>query len=270
MGKTEDSKNNMERGDNRTRHLDYKVLARKLEMPVQRMKRRVGHFEKVLGDTEVKDKRILEIGAGAGLASCFLAMKGAESVIALEPEAAGSENDTKAKFTRNIKALDLTNVSLVTETLQDYDAPTSSFDLVIALAVINHLDEDACMCLDKDAKAVERYQELFEKILVLLKDDGQIIFTDCSRKNSFFWLSNKLGIPNPSAPMIDWYRHQEPKLWAEILRRAGFKNVNTKWIFPTWRIPGVINCEAINKLLDNFVLAYLTTSYFGIIAYCAD
>ena len=255
---------------NRTNHLDYKVLARKLEMPIQRMKRRVGHFEKVLGDTEVKGKRILEIGAGTGLASCFLAMKGAESVIALEPEASGSENDTKAKFTRNVSALGLTNVSLVTKTIHDYEAPTFSFDLIIAVAVINHLNEDACMRLDKDEKAVGRYQELFKKMRVLLKDGGQIIFTDCSRKNSFSWLSNKLGIPNPSAPMIDWYRHQEPKLWTDILRRAGFKNVNTRWIFPTWRIPGVINCEAINKLLDNFVLAYLTTSYFGITACRAD
>lgn len=246
------------------KNLDYKVLAKKLNMPPQRMRRRIGHFEKVFRDIDIKDKRILEIGAGTGLVSCFFGMAGAESVFALEPQQAGSVDDTKARFTSNIQSLGLKNISLAIETIQQYQAPACSFDLIVAVAVVNHLDEDACGRLGTDEKAVKTYQELFTKLLTSLKNKGQLILTDCSRKNAFSWLSSKFGIPNPSAPMIDWSNHQEPEMWMEILEKAGFKNVTNRWIFPTWRIPRLVNCSRINKVLDNFVFLYLTTSYFAI------
>ncbi len=49
------------------------------------MRRRIGHFEKVFSDTNIKGKKILEIGAGGELVSCFLGLRGAESIVTLEP-----------------------------------------------------------------------------------------------------------------------------------------------------------------------------------------
>jgi len=253
-----------------TGNLDYGALATKLNMPPARMRRRIGHFEKVFRDTDIKGKKILEIGAGTGLVSCFLSMAGAESIVALEPEAAGSDSDAKAKFTSNVESLGLKNISLFTETIHNYNAPPHSFDIIVVIASINHLDEDACICLHKNEDAVKTYQELLKKIFNLLKPGGSIIITDCSRGNLFSWLSNKLGIPNPSAPMIEWFKHQKPQLWIKVLGSVGFKHATRRWIFPTWRIPGVCGCSGMDKFLDNFAFSYLTTSYFAVKAFRAD
>ncbi len=159
------------------------------------------------------------------------------------------------------------NISLSTETIQGYDAPPHSFDLVAAIATINHLNEDACIRLHKDEKAVRTYQELFKKIFAPLKFGGSLMITDCSRENAFSWLSDKLGIPNPNAPKTAWLKHQTPQLWVKILESVGFEHATWRWIFPTRRLSLTCSCGLISRLLDNFLLLYLTTSYFAIKAF---
>ena len=121
---------------------------------------------------------------------------------------------------------------------------------------VNHWDEAACVEVDKTPKARDIYVNLFRKCWSLVDEGGRIILSDCAKKNLFSWPAANLGIVNPLAPTIEWYKHQQPKLWAQLLEQAGFVNIGWRWLFPA---PLRFGAE---KLLNNSLLAYLTTSYF--------
>jgi hypothetical protein len=56
--------------------------------------------------------------------------------------------------------------------------------------------------------------------------------------------------------MIEWHKHQSPKLWARLLAQAGFANPIIRWnSFYTLRSGGRL-------LLGNRVAAYCLTSVF--------
>jgi len=220
------------------------------------MARRVYRFENTLRSIPLSGKRVLEIGAGDGIFSCLLSLSGVESVTSLEPELAGHSNGASARFETNVQRFGLNNVVLVKESFQDYQGRPGSFDLIISVASVNHLEEEACVRLGYDENAKRVYMSLFEKLYTLLDHGGKIVITDCSSRNVFSWLSRRCGIANPIAPTIKWYGHQPPGVWAELLTGAGFVAPRWRWLFtaPFW--------FGAEKLLNNSVMAYLTISHF--------
>lgn len=209
------------------------------------------YFESFFGDIDLKERRVLDIGAGLGWMSAYARTQGAEKVVALEPEAAGTTGGVVDEFNRMIDSLKLTNIQLHTKTIQDFKAQDGEFDLIASRSSINHINEDACRCLHQDTEAMDVYIEVFNHIADMTAMDGKIILTDSARQNLFAFM----GLRNPLAPMIEWEVHQSPYMWAQILEGCGFGKRQISWVL---RGP----LRPLGKSLLAPVLAFLTTSHF--------
>jgi SAM-dependent methyltransferase len=204
------------------------------------------------GGMRFANRSVLDIGAGAGRVSFYAACAGARRVVSLEPEAAGSRSGVQERFMRVRELLGADQVELRSETLQDFDPAGEQFDMLVSMASINHLDEDACMRLQHSSEARETYEKIFSKLADLATPGADLIVCDCSRYNLFA----QLGIRNPIVPSIEWEKHQSPKLWAKLLEHAGFSNSRIRWTsFNTLRSPGRL-------LFGNRVGAYCLRSTF--------
>ena len=197
-------------------------------------------------------KSMLDIGGGSGLYSFYGSIRGAEEVICLEPELEGSTKDTLDSFKQLSASLLLRNVILLRTTFQEYDPGDKTFDIILLHDSINHLDEEACMKLQHNNDAKNRYKAIFKKLSRLASPGAIIIITDCS-PNNFFAL---LGVPNPFAPKIEWHKHQSPEYWNNMLSNYGFVNPKIRWTsFSFLRKIG-------RFLLGNRFASYLLNSYF--------
>jgi len=209
-------------------------------------------METLFEGIDFTNKRVLDIGAGFGLYSFYMAFRGAKKVVCLEPEAGGSSRRVIDKFHKLANLLKCDNVELKPLTLQAFEAEGEKFDVILLYNSVNHLDETACITLLRESKSKAVYKELFSTIYSLSNEGAKLIICDCSKYN-FFAL---LRIRNPIASTIEWHKHQSPKLWANLLGEAGFVNPKTRWSsFNGLRKLGRI-------LIGNKLMAYFLTSHF--------
>jgi SAM-dependent methyltransferase len=204
-------------------------------------------FERI----DLTGRSVLDIRAGKGTAGFYAAAAGAGRVVVVEPEG-GSHSALEDRF-RPLRELPSSRrVELRADSLRDFDPGDERFDVLVSMASINHVDEDACSRLGHDAEARERYLELLSKLAALTAPGGDLMVSDVSRHNLFA----KLGITNPVAPAIEWHKHQPPELWVELLERVGFRDPHVRWkSFNSLRRPGRL-------LLGNRVAAYCSNSAF--------
>jgi SAM-dependent methyltransferase len=194
----------------------------------------------VFGEVSFAGKSVLDIGGGTGRSSFYAATCGASRVVCLEPNADGSTKGQLDKFGRIADRLNLRNVNLIPATFQDFEGQPGSFDVILLLGAVNHLDEWACIHLREKQEAIERYRVLFSKLATLAASNADLIVTDCSPFNVF----PLLGIKNPMAPTIEWHKHQPPELWSKVLGNHGFGSPRIRWAAPHalgklgWRLLG--------------------------------
>jgi len=199
-----------------------------------------------------KGASVLEIGCGAGAWAIWAALQGAAKSVGIEPEAKGSTNGTLDLFRKNVKVLGLERqIEAHACTLQDFAANASAgtqFDIVVMYAVINHLDEEAVVMLDRDERMVERFLGILRPLRQITRTGGTVVVSDCARSN--FWPD--LGMTSPFAKSIEWFKHQNPPVWIRVFERAGFRNAIWYWspIYP------------FGKLSTNSFVQYLTRSHF--------
>lgn len=212
------------------------------------------YFRYIFEGVDFEHKTMLDIGGGIGRASLYAACKGAEKVVCLEPEVAGSRFGMLEKARDMRAALDLAEtVALESSTFQDFDAGGQRFDIVLLHNSINHLDEEACRTLHTDSKYRKVYTEIFGKLGALSRLGTKLILADCSRYNFFA----AIGLRNPFAPTIAWDIHQPPELWAELLSDFDFVNPRIRWTTHN-------RLRSLGRLLFGNKLA----SYFGRSAFC--
>ncbi len=197
-------------------------------------------------------KSVLDIGGGTGRASFYAAASGARRVVCLEPLADGSQPGQADKFGQIADALNLHNVALIRQRFEDFDEGFGSFDVILLLAAINHLNEWACIHLHELNEARERYKVLFAKLAALAAKGADLIVTDCAPGNIF----PLLGLKNPLAPTIEWHKHQPPEIWERLLHDAGFEIMET-----TWAVPNGLGKPG-RRLLGNRFAAYFLRSTF--------
>jgi SAM-dependent methyltransferase len=208
--------------------------------------------EQVFRGVELRGRTVLDVGAGEGITSFYAACAGAARIVSLEPEAAGSRSGARERFDRIRARLGAHNVELQAKTLQDFDAGGERYDVLLSMASINHLDEDACIRLQSDPEARARYAELLSKLADLAAPGADLIVCDASRYNFFA----RIGRTNPLTPTIEWEKHQAPEFWAQLLEQAGFRDPEiSRGSFNTLRRPGQL-------LLANRLASYFLTSMF--------
>lgn len=252
IGDSKDLKSPIAGDHSRTRAIltDRVVADLGLWPTLGRLDHRVRNF---LGRTEVKGRNILEIGCGNGAFLIWCWANGARRCVGLEPEADGSTSGSARIFENSIRALGCGNdVELVRSRVEDLSPDDRhSYDLVLLYNVVNHLDESACARLEDDPVARRVYVDAFKNIGRLLRHDGKVIVADCGRNN----LYGDLGIKNPFASNIDWSKHQNPRVWKEILRAAGFVPGALRWyrVYPL---------RHLGILFSNRLIAYFTYSHF--------
>jgi SAM-dependent methyltransferase len=180
---------------------------------------------------ELAGKNVLDVGGGSGLLSFYAAVKGAKKAACLEPEKDGS----RIGMTKGFHALrqefpDSLPVELIPLTLQEYlQQPNAGiYDVVIMHNSINHLNEEACIHLLTSDAGYKEYVSIFKNVFRIMKKDGYLIITDCSRNNFF----NDIGVKNVFVPSIEWHKHQKPETWMSALEEAGFSPPILKWLSP--------------------------------------
>jgi SAM-dependent methyltransferase len=208
----------------------------------------------LLPGIDPKGKRVLEVGCGHGTIGLYAACEGATRVVGLEPEAAGAYGENLVAFRRAVEKLGLTHAEALPLTLQEYDPGAERFDLVLMRAVVNHLDEVACMALKTSAEARDRYAGIFRKLAAMMNPGGLLVLTDGSRYS--FW--NLLGLRNPFAPTINYRKHQSPRVWVELLREAGFADPRVDWLVPR-------PLRLLGPLVTNEVFEWFTWSRFRVV-----
>jgi len=215
-----------------------------------------------LGNLSVAGKRILEIGSGEGLTSLLIAASGAKHVIACEPESEGSTSGMMARALDRQKKTNLTNLEFIPRKIEDTGLVASGkFDIILAMNVINHIDEDACRTLHTHDRSRSVYKEALRGWMRMLAPNGTLVITDCSRHNLFSTPSSKGWFKSPFARSIEWDIHQSPHVWQSIFADIGIHKTEVHW-------NTVYRLRHLSPLLGNAVGAYMTTSSFTLRAYC--
>lgn len=175
----------------------------------------------------VKGLNMLDIGGGSGFFSAWAIANGAARVTNLEPELDGSAAGMLSRF-RTLQQLEPSWSDRLIgreNTVQAYDFRDGPFDLILSQSSINHLNEECCINLRHSAEARETYLGLVGRIKDAMKPGGWFVVSDASSTN--YW--NRMGLTAPFAKSIEWHKHQEPEVWADLLVEAGFEPVNVRW-----------------------------------------
>lgn len=211
-------------------------------------------FNQLFGSVDFQNKKVLDVGGGAGIYTFYASISGAQKVVCLEPELAGGKNTMNKKFLEIKTRLNVNNAELVKETIQSFNT-SEKFDIILSMASINHLNEHACINLSKDKEAYKIYKDIFRKLFDLLNNNGLLLIMDVGRRN--FW--GDMGFKNPFVPAVEWHKHQSPALWTKIAFEAEFKSQKTVW-------------TSLNRLHNlpqpiNKILAYFVASHFHLYLY---
>jgi cyclopropane fatty-acyl-phospholipid synthase-like methyltransferase len=176
---------------------------------------------------DFRGKTMLEIGCGKGVFCLWAALHGAREVVGLEPLADGAFDSSAchSDFQSMAAQLGLHQARISPATVQEFDAPDNSFDIVLSVASINHLDEKSCIKLHESPLAVKAYERIFRRIARMMKPGGKLIVVDAARRNIF----GDLGVRNPLCPNIEWFKHRQPNHWAALLQGCGFGQARIRW-----------------------------------------
>lgn len=213
------------------------------------------YLDFVFKDVIFYNKAMLDIGGGSGIFSFYAVCSGARKVICLEPEAEGANLGVIQNFLNLQSALPCESkdrAQLVPKTIQDFEPGQDKFDMILLHNSINHLDEEACIKLQQDRRAIGIYKEFFQKLSNLASNGARLVVVANSRYN-FFAL---LNLKNPFAPTIEWHKHQSPKYWATLLSDVGFCSPKIRWI-------SFNRLRSLGRLLfGNASASYFLNSYF--------
>ena len=185
------------------------------------------HFESL----DLKDRSVLEIGAGSGYMSALCLARGASRVVALDPESAGSTKGINKQFVSMNESVGLGDgIKYLPIGLDEFisNRKEDAFDYILMCNVINHIDEDAVTRLHLPDAPQERnlYIRTFKKIHELLTKTGILLISDAGRTN----LWHSLGLCFPTCRNINWNIHQNPAVWTNLLSEAGFASPAVKWL----------------------------------------
>lgn len=183
------------------------------------------YHAELLRGVDFRGRRVLDVGGGIGTCSFLAVAGGAQEAICLDPEAEGATSGTGSVFNSIAAKLGIDNARIEPTTLQAYVGAPGSFDVVIFHNSINHVEEAACVELQRSEAARRTYRAVFTQVADLCRPGADLIIADCSSANLF----PRLGLRHPISKSIEWDKHQPPEVWARELAAAGFERPEIRW-----------------------------------------
>ena len=241
-------------GQSSSKSSDYNTHKDPIELAALRVGYANGQRYRMRGQAlfhgvQLSEAHVLDVGCGKGAWSLWAALHGAERVVAIEPEAHGSTSSSLETLQQTVRLLSLENKVLASgHYLQELAQQETPFDVVVMYNVINHLDEEAVVRIHHDPIAFNRYVSIFSNLRRQVQLGGWLIVADCARDN--IW--NQLGLKSPLAPSIEWHKHQNPRVWIDVLDKAGFKYHDLQWS----------PLQPFLRSTSNWLVQYLTCSHF--------
>jgi len=201
----------------------------------------------------LKNKKILDIGCGAGWKTMYYAIfGGAKEVIGIDNYIGeGSEIENKERIFPNIKKLNIPNIKIIVDDFLTHEFPKEEFDVIFASSVLHHLYYSTKRA-SKSKNVFNEYLKIFEKIYSYLKLGGLFYLHEC-QKYSFSQI-----IPLWKNP-IEWKTKQMASDWIKIMERTGFKNICLNYYVP-------YKLRRLKKLLNNWFANYLLKAVYVITA----
>lgn len=191
------------------------------------------HMGELFGSTSLTNSSVLEIGSGRGLLSLYCAASGAERVVSIEPELEGSVSGVVATQRKRIQAMELQNIELRTEDFHQTNLADEKFDIIVLYSVLNHLYETPENARHSRS-AFDNYVDIARRLHSLLRSGGTLIASDACRYCIWTQL-RRIGYPTSwclEQRTIHWRIHQQPNVWKNIFRSAGFDHFAVRYPVP--------------------------------------
>ena len=185
--------------------------------------------------------KVLELGSGCGAITRFLCEKNCR-VTAIE----GSIR--RAKATR-IRCDGFDNLRVYSANFFDVEF-TNKFDWILLVGVLEYSG--------MYSHTEDPFNSLLSKTKALIKDDGNLLVAIENRLGlKYFGGCNEDHIPQKFFGIEDRYTINTPKTFGKneitnLIKRAGYKNINFQFPFPDYKLPRVILTEEGAKN-DNFL-----------------
>jgi len=215
------------------------------------------YLQQLFRDVAFDGKEVLEIGSGRGLISLHCAVAGAHRVVSMEPEMEGSTGGVTQVQQQRIGELGLKDrMELLRDDFHDARFDEQSFDVIVMIAVLNHLYETP-IDATKDKLVFDRYVEIAIRLYDLLNEGGVVIATDACRY-CLWTQTNRLGLPRSlclTQKTIEWRIHQQPVVWQQIFRAAGFQSCEIHYPVP-YRL------RQFHSIIDNSVMNWMLMGSF--------
>jgi SAM-dependent methyltransferase len=238
--------------------LEKEIIAFLQENYGTRFVSRLNHcFNHHFGSFDLKNRSILEIGAGPGYMTALCLARGASRVVALDPESDGATKGVNQQFACLTESVAMGDgIEYLPISLETFIATgrKETFDYVLMCNVINHINEDAVKRLhlpDADRER-KQYVRTFEEIHNLLSETGILLVSDVGSYN--FW--NSIGLRFPTCRTIEWDKHQDPNVWKTLLTKAGFESINVKWLslYRLRHFEAIVSLKPVAQCLNSHFL----------------
>ena len=215
-------------------------------------------YYELLYRLDLKGKSILEVGAGDGFLSHYLALlKDVKYVVSLdEYEGHGSDAET---YKINLRLQEILNdsdkVKILKSDFLKYHS-SKKFHFILFVNVLHHIVATEKKLSD-DSDSQKLSENLFKLTKDLISPDGAVIIQEVSRFNI-------CPIPKYRKQMsiINWKSKQSPREWLKVLKRVGFNTTSLRYRLPL-NLP---NQYLFRMIFNNCIASSLTDSSYIITA----
>lgn len=197
----------------------------------------------------LRDASILDIGAGAGDFAEHAVDQGANRVVCLEPDAAGSGGWELTELQE--RADTHPEIEIREVFFQAFDTD-EEFDVILLHNVINHLNEEQIRYVHTDKAAWNTFQGYVEKVRDYTRDGGDVVVADSARTS----LWSRIGVERFPLGSVEFAIHQDPSCWTHMFESAGFERVRFDWT------PVLEKGDLVERLTRNRLAAELRASHF--------
>ena len=217
----------------------------------------IDNYLEILRDVNLKkEKTVLEIGAGNGLFSHFLAIYFDAKVTSLDQyEGFGSVKETYNINKSLSEQLNYNNVEIIKSDIATFETERK-YDYIFAINVFHHIIETHKK-LSHDNENFDNCMQIFSTVHNLLNENGTFLLREVGKLNYPF---NPLYLKERH--VVNFKTKQDSSEWVKCLKEAGFKDIKIRYVTPRYirKVPGskfVFDNRLISAFFDS---AYVITS----------